>query len=40
VALVPGPRFGAPGRGFARLNIGTSDALLAEAVERMAAAVG
>jgi len=40
VALVSGPRFGAPGRGFARLNIGTSDALLAEAVERMAAAVG
>jgi cystathionine beta-lyase len=39
VALVPGPRFGAPGRGFARLNIGTSPALLTEAVERMGAAV-
>jgi len=39
VALVSGPTFGAPGRGFARLNIGTSEALLAEAVERMAAAV-
>jgi len=38
VALVPGHDFGAPGRGFARLNIGTSDALLSEAVRRMAAA--
>ena len=39
VALEPGPRFGAQGRGFARLNLGTSDALLSEAVRRMAAAV-
>jgi cysteine-S-conjugate beta-lyase len=39
VALVPGPRFGAPGRGFARLNIGTSPALLTEAVERIGAAL-
>jgi len=39
VALEPGPSFGAPGRGFARLNIGTSEELLAEAVGRMAAAV-
>ena len=37
VALSPGPKFGRQGRGFARLNFGTSAALLAEAVERMAA---
>ncbi len=40
VAVSPGPDFGAEGRGFARLNMGTSPALLAEAVRRMAAAVG
>jgi cysteine-S-conjugate beta-lyase len=39
VALSPGPGFGAQGRGFARLNIGTSPELVAEAVRRMAAAV-
>jgi cysteine-S-conjugate beta-lyase len=39
VALVPGPTFGPPGRGFARLNVGTSRALVDEAVARMAAAV-
>jgi cysteine-S-conjugate beta-lyase len=39
VALEPGPRFGAPGRGFARLNIGCSAEVLEEAVRRMAAAV-
>jgi cystathionine beta-lyase len=39
VALSPGPDFGSQGRGFARLNIGTSPALIREAVERMAAAV-
>jgi cysteine-S-conjugate beta-lyase len=38
VALSPGPDFGQPGRGHARLNMGTSPALLAEAVQRMAAA--
>ena len=38
VALSPGPSFGGQGRGFARLNFATSPALLAEAVERMAAA--
>jgi cysteine-S-conjugate beta-lyase len=38
VALEPGRRFGMQGQGFARLNIGTSDALLTEAVRRMAAA--
>jgi len=39
VALEPGPRFGAPGSGFVRLNFGTSEAVLAEAIERMAAAL-
>jgi cystathionine beta-lyase len=38
VALSPGPDFGAAGRGHARLNMGTSPELLAEAVRRMAAA--
>ncbi len=38
VALSPGPDFGSQGRGFARLNIGTSPELIAEAVRRMAAA--
>ncbi len=40
VALSPGPSFGAGGAGYARLNIGTSSALLEEAVDRMAAALG
>jgi cystathionine beta-lyase len=39
VALSPGPSFGTPGRGFARLNFGTSRAILGEVVDRMAAAV-
>jgi cystathionine beta-lyase len=39
VALSPGPGFGTQGRGFARLNMGTSPELMAEAVRRMAAAV-
>jgi cysteine-S-conjugate beta-lyase len=39
VALSPGPDFGSQGRGFARLNIGTSPELIAESVTRMAAAV-
>jgi cystathionine beta-lyase len=38
VALSPGPDFGAAGRGRARLKMGTSPELLAEAVRRMAAA--
>jgi len=38
VALSPGPTFGEQGKGFARLNFGTSAQLLAEAVRRMAAA--
>jgi cysteine-S-conjugate beta-lyase len=39
VALSPGPDFGSQGRGFARLNMGTSPELLAEAVRRMTAAL-
>jgi cystathionine beta-lyase len=39
VALSAGPDFGSLGRGFARLNIGTSPELVSEAVRRMAAAV-
>jgi len=39
VALSPGPDFGTQGRGFARLNMGTSPELLAEAVRRIAVAV-
>jgi cystathionine beta-lyase len=39
VALSPGPDFGEQGKGFARMNIGTSPELLAEAVRRMAVAV-
>ena len=39
VALSPGPSFGTQGNGFARLNFGTSEALLTEAVRRMAVAV-
>ena len=39
VALSPGPLFGAPGSGFARLNFGTSSALLELAVRRVAASV-
>jgi cystathionine beta-lyase len=40
VALSSGPDFGSQGRGFARLNIGTSPELIAEAVRRMTAALG
>lgn len=39
VAVTPGTHFGGPGRGFVRLNMGTSPALLADAVRRMASAV-
>lgn len=39
VALSPGPGFGTQGHGFARLNMGTSPELLAEAVARLAASV-
>lgn len=40
VALSSGPSFGVQGKGFARLNIGTTAALLEEAVLRMATALG
>lgn len=40
VAVTSGPGFGRPGHGFVRLNMGTSPALLEEAVRRMAAAAG
>lgn len=39
VALSSGPEFGTQGRGFARLNIGTSPELVTEAVRRIRAAV-
>jgi cysteine-S-conjugate beta-lyase len=39
VALSPGPSFGSVGNGFARLNFGTSSALLEEAVRRLETAV-
>lgn len=39
VALSPGPNFGPQGAGFARLNFGTSPALLEEIVERVAKGV-
>jgi len=39
VALSDGATFGAPGRGFARINFATSRAILAEALERMAKAL-
>ena len=39
VALTSGPAFGTGGRGFARLNLATSPAILTEAVRRMASAV-
>jgi cystathionine beta-lyase len=38
VALNPGPAFGAPGRGFARLNLACSPEVLTEAVARLARA--
>lgn len=37
VATVPGPAFGTEGTGFVRFNLGTSPALLTEAVDRIAA---
>ncbi len=40
LALNPGPWFGPQGKGFARLNFGTSPALVEEAVARIARAVG
>ncbi len=40
VALSSGPTFGTQGKGFARLNMGTTRALLEEAVTRIAATFG
>ncbi|HET9677955.1 MAG TPA: aminotransferase class I/II-fold pyridoxal phosphate-dependent enzyme [Solirubrobacterales bacterium] len=40
LALSPGPQFGPQGAGFARLNLGTSPALVEEAVERICRALG
>lgn len=39
VALSPGPQFGPQGGGFARLNLGTSPALVEEAVARICRAL-
>jgi cystathionine beta-lyase len=39
VAVSHGPDFGTQGNGFVRLNMGTSPSLIAEAVDRMAAAL-
>ncbi|MBX3190550.1 MAG: aminotransferase class I/II-fold pyridoxal phosphate-dependent enzyme [Labilithrix sp.] len=39
VALSPGPPFGRGGEGHARLNLGTTRALLEEAIRRMAASI-
>ena len=39
VALGRGLNFGAPGDGYVRVTIGTSSALLADIVDRMASAV-
>ncbi|MET0701606.1 MAG: cystathionine beta-lyase, partial [Mycobacterium sp.] len=39
VALEPGPRFGAPGTGYVRLNFATSSTILGDAVIAMAGAV-
>ncbi|MDH4139526.1 MAG: aminotransferase class I/II-fold pyridoxal phosphate-dependent enzyme [Coriobacteriia bacterium] len=40
VALSPGPDFGAPGAGFARLNFGTTPEILDEIVDRMVRVLG
>jgi cystathionine beta-lyase len=40
VGLSPGPEFGRPGEGFARLNFATSRELLDEIVDRLVAATG
>jgi cystathionine beta-lyase len=39
VALSPGPTFGEEGRGWARLNLATSPAIITEAVQRIAASL-
>ena len=40
VALVEGSEFGAPGAGFARLNFGTTEAVLREGVRRLSVGLG
>lgn len=40
VGMNPGPSFGSGGSGFMRLNLGTPRALVAEALARIAAAIG
>jgi cysteine-S-conjugate beta-lyase len=40
LSLLPGTDFGSVGKGFARLNIGTSQALVEEAVQRIGRALG
>jgi cystathionine beta-lyase len=40
LVLNPGPEFGDGGKGFARMNVGTSPALVEEAVSRIAKAAG
>ena len=40
LSLLPGTDFGSVGKGFARLNIGTSQALVEEAVKRIGSALG
>ena len=40
VALEPGPSFGTPGSGWVRLNFGTGEQILDEAVRRMASVAG
>lgn len=39
VALIPGPHFGPPGAGFARLNVACAPGIIVEAVRRIAAAL-
>jgi cystathionine beta-lyase len=39
LSLLPGTDFGSVGKGFARLNIGTSRALVEEAVKRIGSAL-
>jgi cystathionine beta-lyase len=39
IALGSGTSFGAPGKGYARLNFGTTHAILEQALERMADAL-
>ena len=40
LSLLPGPDFGSVGKGFARLNIGTSHAIVEESVKRIGRALG